>query len=82
MDRIQYGSGFNVKVLQSCPILDDPFILGILQARILEWVAFPFSMGSSQPRDHLLKGETVLVTGEQRPGEIGLGELASETAPP
>ena len=26
-------------------------ILGILQARILEWVAFPFSRGSSQPRD-------------------------------
>ena len=24
---------------------------GILQARILEWVAFPFSKGSSQPRD-------------------------------
>ena len=24
---------------------------GILQARILEWVAFPFSWGSSQPRD-------------------------------
>ena len=23
----------------------------ILQARILEWVAFPFSRGSSQPRD-------------------------------
>ena len=23
----------------------------ILQARILEWVAFPFSGGSSQPRD-------------------------------
>ena len=23
----------------------------ILQARILEWVAFPFSSGSSQPRD-------------------------------
>ena len=23
----------------------------ILQARILEWVAFPFSNGSSQPRD-------------------------------
>ena len=22
----------------------------ILQARILEWVAFPFSLGSSQPR--------------------------------
>ena len=24
---------------------------GILQARILEWVAIPFSKGSSQPRD-------------------------------
>jgi len=24
---------------------------GILQARILERVAFPFAMGSSQPRD-------------------------------
>ena len=24
---------------------------GILQARIVEWVAFPFSRGSSQPRD-------------------------------
>ena len=26
-------------------------IHGILQARILEWVAIPFSRGSSQPRD-------------------------------
>ena len=25
--------------------------MGILQARILEWVAMPFSRGSSQPRD-------------------------------
>ena len=25
--------------------------MGILQARILEWVAIPFSQGSSQPRD-------------------------------
>ena len=27
---------------------------GILQARILEWVALPFSRGSSQPRDQTL----------------------------
>ena len=27
------------------------YIPGIPQARILEWVAFPFSRGSSQPRD-------------------------------
>ena len=51
----------NVKVLavQFCPTLCDPMgciplgssIHGILQARILEWVAIPFSRGSSQPRD-------------------------------
>ena len=41
-------------VAQSCPKVGDPMdyaVLGILQARILEWVAFPFSRGSSQPRD-------------------------------
>ena len=43
-----------VKVTQLCPTLCDPMdytVHGILQARILEWVAFPFSRGSSQPRD-------------------------------
>ena len=44
-----------VKVAQSCLILCDPLISssvhGILQARILEWVAIPFCRGSSQPRD-------------------------------
>ena len=29
----------------------DYTVLGILQAGILEWVAFPFSRGSSQPRN-------------------------------
>ena len=29
----------------------DYIVPGILQARILEWVAVPFSRGSSQPRD-------------------------------
>ena len=33
------------------PSLLDYTVHGILQARILEWVAFPFSRGSSQPRD-------------------------------
>ena len=28
-----------------------PLSMGILQARILEWVAMPFSTESSQPRD-------------------------------
>ena len=47
------------EVAQSCPILCDPMdyslpcssIRGILQARVLEWVAISFSRGSSQPRD-------------------------------
>ena len=43
-----------VKVTQSSPGLCDPMdctVHGILQARILERVAFPFSSRSSQPRD-------------------------------
>ena len=43
-----------VEVVQSCLTLCDPMdytVHGILQARILEWVAIPFSRGSSQPRD-------------------------------
>ena len=47
------------EVAQSCPTLCDPMncrppgssVHGILQARILEWVAISFSRGSSQPRD-------------------------------
>ena len=48
-----------VLVAQSCPILCDPMdyslpgssVHGILQARILEWVAIPFSRGSFKPMD-------------------------------
>ena len=46
-----------VKVAQSYLTLCDPMdyiVHGILQARILEWVAFPFARGSSQPRDQTL----------------------------
>ena len=49
---------------KSCPTLCDPMdcsppgssVHGILQARILEWVAMPSCRGSSQPRDrtHIL----------------------------
>ena len=48
------AGGSEVKVSWSCPPLCNPVDYtahGILQARILEWVAFPFSRGSSQPRD-------------------------------
>ena len=43
-----------VKVPQPNPALYDPMdytVHGILQVRILKWVAIPFSRGSSQPRD-------------------------------
>ena len=48
-----------VSVTQSCPTLCDAMdcslpvssVHGILQARILEWVAIPFSRGSSWPKD-------------------------------
>ena len=43
-----------VKVTQSCPTLCETMdytVHGILQARMLEWVAVSFSRGSSQPRD-------------------------------
>ena len=54
-----HGKKMKVLVSQSCPTLCDPMdcsppgssVHGILQARILEWVAIPFSRGSSQPRD-------------------------------
>ena len=43
-----------VNIAQSRPTLCNPMgytVHRILQARILEWVAFPFSRGFSQPRD-------------------------------
>ena len=52
-------SGVCVLVAHSCPALCNPMdcsppgssVHGILQARILRWVAISFSRGSSQPRD-------------------------------
>ena len=43
-----------MKFTQSCLAPCNPMDYtapGILQARILEWIAFPFLRGSSQPRD-------------------------------
>ena len=54
-----YILGVPAQLLQLCPTLCDPMgcslsgssVHGILQARILEWVAMPSSGGSSQPKD-------------------------------
>ena len=59
-----------VKVNQPCPTLCDPMdyrVHEILQARILEWVAYPFSRGSSQPRDWI---QVSCMAGRFFPGEL------------
>ena len=57
---MEYYTAIRVKVkVKSCPALCDPMdcslpgssLHGILQARVLEWVAISFSRGSSQSRD-------------------------------
>ena len=51
-----------VKVAQTCPTLCSPkdyTVYGILQARILESVAIPFSRGSSQPRHPALQADSL-----------------------
>ena len=58
-----------VKAAQLCLTLCDPVhytVHGILQARILEWVAFLFSRGSSQPRD---RTQVSCIAGNSLPAE-------------
>ena len=60
-----------LKVTQSCPTLWDTMdyiytVHRILQARILEWVAFPFSRGSSKPRD---RTQVLRIAGRFLPAE-------------
>ena len=57
--KIKWRPWLLLEVAQSCLTLCNPMdcslpgfsIHGIFQARVLEWVATPFSWGSSQPRD-------------------------------
>ena len=72
-----------MKIAQLCPTLCDSMnytVHGILQARILEWVAFPFSMGSSQPRDwtqisHIAEN-SLPAEPQGKPKNIGVGSLS------
>jgi len=59
-----------VKVTQSCLTLYDPMnytVHGILQARIQEWVAFPFSRGSSQPRSSAFQADSLPAEPQGKP---------------
>ena len=72
-----------VKVTQSCPTLCNPMdyaVHGIFQARILGWVASPFSRGSSQPRD-LTRSPTLQVDSlpdepQRKSKDTGVGSLS------
>ena len=56
---LEFSVTSSTSLAQSCPTLCNPvdysppgfFVHGILQAKILEWVAISFSRGSSRPRD-------------------------------
>ena len=58
----------------------DYTVPGILQNRILEWVAFPFSRASSQPRDQTqvshIAGDSWPAEPQGKPKNIGVGSLS------
>ena len=66
-----------VKVTQSRPTL-QPYgeVHGILQARTLEWVAFPFSRGSSQSRSPMLQADSLPAESQGMPKNTGVGSLS------
>ena len=69
-----------VKVIQSCDSLGPHTVHGILQARILEWVAFLFSRGSFQPRDQTqvshIADRFFTSWATRKPKNTGLGSLS------
>ena len=68
-----------VKVAQWYPTLPDPMdytIHGILQAKILEWVAFLFSRESSQSRSPALQVDSLPAEPQGKPKNNGVGGLS------
>ena len=64
--------------VKSCPTLCNPMdytVHGILQARILEWVDFPFSRGSSQPRSPALQADSLPAEPQGKPNNTRVGSL-------
>ena len=70
-----------MKVAQSCLTLCDPMhytVHGILQARILDWVPFPFSRGSPEmePRFPALQADSLPAEPQGKPKNTGVGSLS------
>ena len=51
-------------------------LYSIFQARVLEWVAFPFSRGSSQPRSLELQVDSLPAKPQGKPKNTGVGSLS------
>ena len=74
-----------MKVGQSYLTLCDPMdytVHGILQTRILEWVAFPFSRGSSQPRSPALQADSSPAEPQGKPKNTGAYPFSSRSFQP
>ena len=50
---LSFWASLVVQMVNNLPAVQETQILGISQARIVKWVAIPFSRGSSQPRDQI-----------------------------
>ena len=72
-----------MKVAPSCPTLCDPMdytVYGILQARILEWAAVPFSRDllnpGTEPRSPTLQADSLPTEPPGKPKNTGVGSLS------
>ena len=81
---LRRGELWIMKGTQSCPTVPTLFqhctVHGILQTRILEWVAVPFSRGSSRPRDRTqvswITGGFFTSWATGKPKNTGVGSLS------
>ena len=71
-------------IAQLCPTLCNPMdcsppsssVHGILQERILEWVAMPSSRGSSQPKSPTLQVDSFPAEPQGKTKKTGVGSLS------
>ena len=77
------GGRVKVRVIQSCPTLCDPLdytVHRILQARILKWVAFPFSRDlpnpGTKPKSPTLQVDSLPAEPQGKPKNTGVGSLS------
>ena len=67
------------QVTRLCPTLYDSMdytVYGILKARMLEWVAIPFSRGSSPPKPPTLQVDSLPAEPQEKPKSTGVGSLS------